>query len=266
MTWADMRPHCPIAGRAAEDILYGRDEMSTINQRQLIMARRIAQKLVVSGGLSDAAGLGPSPITHPVPMGDTLGQIVPARVSTSILSVACTGRGRRPHSLAAAALLHIADTPWMSVATHGLMIAVTCLQVTAATQDAADREMAKLLADAYDDVLATLQRNRTALDKAVSVLLEQTTMSGQEVRMICLLSATNRVALDVTTLTMPHASMLISSAASTGQCSAHIVAQAMLLLRRFVSLWRRTVIRATLNGGQQKRQPSYDLAWQHSDD
>ena len=73
-------PNAPSTGRAAEEILYGQDEMSTINQRQLTLARRVAQKLVVSGGLSDAAGLGPSPITHPVPMGGTLGQIVPARV------------------------------------------------------------------------------------------------------------------------------------------------------------------------------------------
>ena len=58
------------------------------------------------------------------------------------------------------------------------------LQVTAATQDAADREMAKLLAEAYDDVLETLQRNRTALDRTVSTLLAQTTMSGQQVRTI----------------------------------------------------------------------------------
>ncbi len=60
------------------------------------------------------------------------------------------------------------------------------LQVTAATQDAADREMAKLLAEAYDDVLETLQRNREALDLTVSTLLEQTTMSGQQVRTACL--------------------------------------------------------------------------------
>jgi ATP-dependent Zn protease len=60
------------------------------------------------------------------------------------------------------------------------------LQVTAATQDAADREMAKLLAEAYDDVLETLQRNREALDVTVSTLLEQTTMSGQQVRTTCL--------------------------------------------------------------------------------
>jgi hypothetical protein len=84
------------AGRAAEEILYGQDEMSTINQRQLTLARRIAQKLVVSGGLSDARGLGPSPITHPVPMGGTLGQIVPQRVS-DFMTCPRSEAGRRAH-------------------------------------------------------------------------------------------------------------------------------------------------------------------------
>lgn len=64
--------------------------MSTINQRQLMLARRIAQKLVVSGGLSDEPALGPSPITHQVGLGPTLGQIVPARVSLPCL-LACLG-------------------------------------------------------------------------------------------------------------------------------------------------------------------------------
>ena len=61
--------------------MYGADEMSSINQRALQMARRLAQKLVVSGGLSDArSGLGPAPLTRPVPLGASLGQIVPSRV------------------------------------------------------------------------------------------------------------------------------------------------------------------------------------------
>lgn len=64
--------------------MYGQDEMSTINQRQLMLARRIAQKLCVSGGLSDA--LGPAPLSHPIPLGPTLGQIIPARVSTPLLT------------------------------------------------------------------------------------------------------------------------------------------------------------------------------------
>lgn len=75
--------------------------MSTINQRQLTLARRVAQKLVVSGGLSDAAGLGPSPITHPVPMGGTLGQIVPARVRDASVASQCNEGGRRAQHLLA---------------------------------------------------------------------------------------------------------------------------------------------------------------------
>lgn len=70
--------------------------------------------------------------------------------------------------------------------------------MTAATQDAADREMAQLLAEAYDDVLETLQRNRTALDKTVSTLLEQTTMSGQQVRMTGHLAGDLECATDCT--------------------------------------------------------------------
>lgn len=58
--------------------------------------------------------------------------------------------------------------------------------------------MAQLLAEAYDDVLETLQRNRTALDKTVSTLLEQTTMSGQQVRMTGHLAGNAECATDCT--------------------------------------------------------------------
>ena len=68
------------AGRAAEEVVYGRDEMSTINQRALAMARRIVQKLVVAGGLSASPALPPAPISVPVPMDDAMGQVVPSHV------------------------------------------------------------------------------------------------------------------------------------------------------------------------------------------
>lgn len=55
-------------------------------------------------------------------------------------------------------------------------------QVTAATHDEADKEMAAMLAGAYEDVKAMLTRNRGALDLAIDALLEQTTLSGAEVR------------------------------------------------------------------------------------
>ncbi len=56
------------------------------------------------------------------------------------------------------------------------------MQVTAATHDEADKEMAAMLAGAYEDVKAMLTRNRGALDLAIDALLEQTTLSGAEVR------------------------------------------------------------------------------------
>ena len=70
-----------IAGRAAEELVYGQDEMSTINQRRLVMARRLVQKLVVSANLHDDYDIGPRTISVPVRRGGkSLKQIVPSRV------------------------------------------------------------------------------------------------------------------------------------------------------------------------------------------
>ena len=69
-------------GRAAEELLYGEDEMSTINQRRLIMARRIATKLVVSSAMTENPVIGPRTLTVPVDLGDSsLFQIVNKRAS-----------------------------------------------------------------------------------------------------------------------------------------------------------------------------------------
>jgi len=40
-----------LASRAGEEIYYGLDEMSSINQRKIVMARRIVQKLLISDNL-----------------------------------------------------------------------------------------------------------------------------------------------------------------------------------------------------------------------
>ena len=45
-THTEFSVSCECAGRAAEELVYGPDEMSTMNQRRLVMARRIVQKLV----------------------------------------------------------------------------------------------------------------------------------------------------------------------------------------------------------------------------
>lgn len=64
--------------------MYGQDEMSTINQRRLVMARRIVQKLVVSADLHDSAAIGPRTISVSARRGGkSLKQIIPNRVRVS---------------------------------------------------------------------------------------------------------------------------------------------------------------------------------------
>lgn len=45
--------------------MYGEDEMSTIQQRRLVLARRIAQKLVASNAMTDNPAIGPRTISNP---------------------------------------------------------------------------------------------------------------------------------------------------------------------------------------------------------
>lgn len=47
-----------LASRAGEEIIYGKEEMSTINQRKIAMARRIVQKLLISDNLELVPGMG----------------------------------------------------------------------------------------------------------------------------------------------------------------------------------------------------------------
>ena len=69
------------AGRAGEEIIYGGDEVSTINQRRLVLARRIVSKLVVSNAMSDAPELADRMISHPVGSGGrSLRQIILRKV------------------------------------------------------------------------------------------------------------------------------------------------------------------------------------------
>ena len=75
------------AGRAAEELLYSPEEMSTINQRRLVMARRIVQKLVVASAMSDNPQIGPRTISTPRRAGGkSLKQIVTDRVSWQFLT------------------------------------------------------------------------------------------------------------------------------------------------------------------------------------
>lgn len=54
-----------LAARAAEELAYGLDEMSSINQRRLVMARRIVQKLVVSGNMEIVPSIGHQTLSVP---------------------------------------------------------------------------------------------------------------------------------------------------------------------------------------------------------
>ena len=70
-----------LSGRAGEELVYGGDEVSTINQRRLVLARRIVTQLVVSAAMTDAPGIGPRTISNPFSLGSSsLKQIVPRRV------------------------------------------------------------------------------------------------------------------------------------------------------------------------------------------
>ncbi|KAK9823015.1 hypothetical protein WJX81_007049 [Elliptochloris bilobata] len=74
-----------LAGRAAEELVYGLDEVSTINQRRLIMARRIVTKLVAAAAMSDAPVVGPRTLTQPYDMGGrTLLQVFPRRYTNEM--------------------------------------------------------------------------------------------------------------------------------------------------------------------------------------
>ena len=54
-----------LAGRAAEEVVYGEDELSTMQQRRLVLARRIVTKLVVSTAMSSGDVIDPRTISQP---------------------------------------------------------------------------------------------------------------------------------------------------------------------------------------------------------
>lgn len=63
--------------------------MSTINQRRIVMARRIVQKLTVAAAMVDNPAIGPRTISTPVRRGGkSMKQIVTNRVSFSDVQLA----------------------------------------------------------------------------------------------------------------------------------------------------------------------------------
>lgn len=67
-----------LAGRAAEEVVFGADELTTMQQRRLVLARRIVTKLVVSSAMSDSKEIGPRTVSTPRFQGSrALLQLVP---------------------------------------------------------------------------------------------------------------------------------------------------------------------------------------------
>jgi cell division protease FtsH len=67
-----------LAGRAAEEVIFGPDELTTMQQRRLVTARRIVAKLVVSTGMNSGDVIGPRTLATPRYQGTrALLQLVP---------------------------------------------------------------------------------------------------------------------------------------------------------------------------------------------
>lgn len=124
-----------LASRAAEEMAFGPDEMSSINQRRLVMARRIVQKLIVSGNMDVVDGIGHQTISNPWQHGRSKIQVVQPRV-------------------------------------------------TAEMHEVVDKAMEEKLNDAYRRVKELVERNRTAFDELVKVLLKDNVIQGTQVRSI----------------------------------------------------------------------------------
>jgi cell division protease FtsH len=67
-----------LAGRAAEELVFGPDELTTMQQRRLVLARRIVTKLVVSSAMDKTPEIGPRTLSLPRIQGTrSLMQLVP---------------------------------------------------------------------------------------------------------------------------------------------------------------------------------------------
>jgi ATP-dependent Zn protease len=73
---------------AAEELVYGPDEMSSLHQLRLADARNIAAKLVVSSAMSDNPAIGPRTVSTPRRVGSTLMQALPRHVPPELHTVA----------------------------------------------------------------------------------------------------------------------------------------------------------------------------------
>lgn len=71
-----------LAGRAAERLLLGDDELSTMTMSGINFARRAVQKLVLASAMSGNEVIGPQTIAQPVMESDGISQIISPYTST----------------------------------------------------------------------------------------------------------------------------------------------------------------------------------------
>lgn len=84
-----------LAGRAAEELVFGADGLTTMQQRRLVLARRIATKLVVSSAMSDSKVIGPRTVSTPRSQGTrAIVQLVPRFTSPAVQKEADTVMGQ----------------------------------------------------------------------------------------------------------------------------------------------------------------------------
>ncbi|KAI3429278.1 hypothetical protein D9Q98_005374 [Chlorella vulgaris] len=73
-----------LSGRAAEELIYGVDEMSSLHQLRLADARQIVSKLVVSAAMTENAAIGPRTVSVPRPVGAGLMQAITQNVPPAL--------------------------------------------------------------------------------------------------------------------------------------------------------------------------------------
>lgn len=73
-----------LAGRAGEELIYGEEDLSTMQQRRLVLARRIVTKLVVSTGMNPGDKIGPRSLSRPKTY-----DIISINVSRFIFTLVC---------------------------------------------------------------------------------------------------------------------------------------------------------------------------------
>lgn len=81
-----------LGGRAAEELIYGPDDMSTINEAALTRAREIVSKMVMTAGMCDVKEINTRTMAYPMEsesfLKDATIQFVPQHISSATMNIA----------------------------------------------------------------------------------------------------------------------------------------------------------------------------------